>query len=176
MTGALALQRYDVDAVDDRPICLVRRFFLHAIGQLHRVQAALTHAPLDPVRPLEVIIQESDETRGKDANALMWSGTLHDIEQQAWVCDANGKSRRYRGEVWHEMFKDEFLPEYFIQGITRKGYVKWAMDPSGKRRLVGSTKNLTKKGFALYLTEVEAYGANLGVQYHANPNEVPRMP
>lgn len=35
---------------------------------------------------------------------------------------------------------------------------------------MGSTKDLTVRGFALYLQQVEAYGATeLGVRFHANP-------
>jgi hypothetical protein len=38
--------------------------------------------------------------------------------------------------------------------------------------LVGSTTQLTKPGFALYLTQVEAFGGNMGVEFSASPNEV----
>jgi hypothetical protein len=44
--------------------------------------------------------------------------------------------------------------------------------PSGERVLIGSTTQLTVRGFAQYLTRVEAYGAQeLSVEFHANPRE-----
>lgn len=158
----------------DREEFKTRRFYLHGQPQLTQLVACLRNAPLDPSRPLEVVIQERDQTRGLNANALMWAGPLKDISQQAWTV-IDGVSRRFREEIWHEYFKREYLPEQYTPGITRKGYVKWAPDPSGGRVLVGSTTQLTKKGFAEYLTQIEAHGANLGVMFHVNPNEIPAM-
>jgi len=55
--------------------------------------------------------------------------------------------------------------------IVKDSYRKYDTRPDGKRVLVGSTTELTVKGFAIYLQQVEAYGANLGVIYSANPND-----
>lgn len=118
--------------------------------------------PLDKENPLEIVVREKQKGRGLDANALMWAGALKDISEQAWF---GGK--KYSAEVWHHYFKVQFLPEQAEEGITKEGYRKWETAPNGDRVPVGSTGDLTKKGFALYLTELEAYGANLGVMYSA---------
>lgn len=132
-------------------------------------QTALTllaNAPLDPERPLEFVLRERPKARRPDQNALMWAGPLRDIAEQAYV---NG--RTYTAEVWHEHMKREFLPEDFDPVLCKQGYRKWDMNPRGERVLVGSTTELTVRGFALYLHEVEAYAqTELGVQFSERPN------
>ena len=130
--------------------------------------AAISNAPIDPERPIEVMLREEKKTRGMDANAAMWAGPLRDIAEQAWV-----DGRQFTAEVWHEFFKREYLPEdddAELESLCRDGYRKWAIDPSGARVLVGSTTQLLVKGMARYMTQVEAYGAGLGVQFHISPN------
>lgn len=134
--------------------------------QLNAALARLQHAPIDPEKPLEVIIREEVKVRGLDANARMWAGPLKDIAEQAYI-----EGRSYCAEVWHEYFKKEYLPEEFDPEMTREGYRKWATGPDGERVLIGSSTQLTVKGFAVYLTQVEAFGAGLGVQFSASPNE-----
>jgi hypothetical protein len=132
-------------------------------GELQRstLLAKVNQIPLDEKKPIEVIIREWSKPRKPDQNALMWAGTLKDIATQAYV---NG--RTYSAEIWHEHFKERFLPEEFMEGITKDGYKKWDVTPSGKRILVGSSTHLTVKGFALYLTEIESFAATeLGVQF-----------
>lgn len=176
MTALAASPGDEFELLDaERAEFKLRRFLLRTKAELMQLVAALRFIPLDAARPLEVLIQEQEEGRGLSANALMWAGPLHDIEQQAWMV-VDGVRRRFRAEVWHEYFKREYLPERPTPGMTRKGYAKWAMDPSNNRVMVGSTTMLTKKGFAEYLTQIEAHGASLGVMYHANPNELPALP
>lgn len=134
--------------------------------QLNSAMARLQNAPIDPDKPLEVIIREEVKVRGLDANARMWVGPLKDIAEQAYI-----EGRAYSAEVWHEYFKKEYLPEEFDAELTKDGYQKWAVAPDGERVLIGSTTQLTVKGFAIYLTQVEAFGAGLGVQFSASPNE-----
>ena len=81
-----------------------------------------------------------------------------------------------QGRYFIVHFKELFLPETFQSAehqaeIAKEGYRKYDTSPGGKRILVGSTTELTIKGFAIYLQQVEAFGANLGVIYSANPNE-----
>ncbi len=134
--------------------------------QLNAALARLQHVPIDPEKPLEVIIREEVKMRGLDANARMWAGPLKDIAEQAYI-----EGRAYSAEVWHEYFKKEYLPEEFDPEMTREGYRKWAVAPDGARVLIGSTTQLTVKGFAVYLTQVEAFGAGQGVLFSASPNE-----
>lgn len=128
--------------------------------------AAIRNLPLDEAKPLEVVIREPVKVRGLDANARMWAGPLRDISEQAWI-----EGRQHSAEVWAEYFKRHLLPEVFDPSMCKEGYSKWAYDPDGDRILIGSTTQLTVKGFAEYLTAIEAFGASLGVLFTASPNE-----
>ena len=135
-----------------------RRIVLAAEEQRACAMALLSNVPLG----LEVLIRKPVKVRGMDQNALMWVGPLADIAAQAWVA-----GRQYSAEVWHENFKRDYLPEEYDEELTKDGYRKWDMTPNGERVLIGSTTQLTKKGFSQYLTQVEAFGAGLGVQFGA---------
>ena len=126
----------------------------------------LMNAPLDPDRPLEMVLREQVKARGMDANARMWAGPLKDIASQAWY-----KGAQYSAEVWHSTFKRLYLPEEFDPDLCKEGYVKWAYDRDGERVLVGSTTQLTIKGFSVYLQKIEADGANMGVLFSASPRD-----
>lgn len=141
---------------------------IRLIGELQREAAiaVLRNMPLDAEKPLEAMFREEVKARKPDQNALMWAGPLRDIAEQGYV-----DGRSYTAEVWHEHFKAEFLPEVFEPELCKEGYRKYDYTPSGKRVLIGSTTQLTVKGFALYLQQVEAFGASLGVLFHVNPNE-----
>ena len=149
-----------------------RKIVLLGDVQLRTALALLPNLPLDPAYPLEVVVRERQTARGLDANARMWVGPLKDIASQAWVA-----GRQHSDVIWHEHFKDQYLPEDGTpeslpeNGLVKDGYRKWDWKLDGTRMLVGSTTELTKRGFALYMTEVEAFGANLGVQFSASPNE-----
>lgn len=142
---------------------------IRIVGEQQRQTAiALLNAvPVDSAKPLEMVLREEVKARKPDQNALMWVGPLKDIEQQAYV---NG--RTFSAAVWHEHFKAEFLPEEYDQELCKdSSYRKWDYNPKGERVLVGSTTDLTVKGFAQYLEQVIAFGAGLGVQFHANPRD-----
>lgn len=146
-----------------------RKVLLHTEAARQTAIAAIGHAPIDAERPIEVVIRERPKQRKPDQNALMWAGSLKDIAEQGYV---NG--RTYSASVWHEYFKAEFLPEeYDPERCKSETYQKWDFNPAGVPVLVGSTTDLTPKGFAEYLTQVEAYGAvELGVRFHANPKRM----
>jgi hypothetical protein len=127
---------------------------------------AIRNLPIDADKPLQVVIREEVKVRRLDANARMWAGPLKDIAEQAWI-----EGKQHSAEVWHHFFKREFLPEEFDEALCKEGYVKYEYDPSSERVLVGSSTQLTVKGFAEYMTAIEAFGANLGVQFSASPNE-----
>ncbi len=152
-----------------RPKFETRTIYLRAPLQRDSLLALIPHLPLDAERPLEVLIREQVKARKPDANALMWAGPLKDIAEQAWV-----QGRQFSAEVWHEHFKEQYLPEEFDPELCRDGYRKWDYTPAGKRVLVGSTTQLTSKGFSQHLEQVFAEGASMGVEFHANPNEMRR--
>lgn len=135
-------------------------------GELRQTAVtALLNAPIDPDKPLEFLLREEVKARKPDQNSLMWVGPLADIAEQGYV-----KGRTYSAEVWHEFFKREYLPEEFDPTLCKEGYRKWDYTPKGERVLIGSTTDLTVRGFALYLKQVEAYAqVELGVQLHASP-------
>ena len=144
---------------------------IRLVGEQQRETAIalIRSMPLDPAHPLEIVAREEVKARKPDQNSAMWAGPLADIAEQAYV---NG--RTYTAEVWHQHFKAEFLPEEFDPELTKDGYQKWDWTPAGERVLIGSTTQLTVKGFAQYLEQVIAFGASLGVAFHANPNDARR--
>ena len=137
-----------------------RQAFLGNEMNREAAKLLIDKAPLDPLRPLEVLIREQVKQRGLDVNSLMWAGPLKDISEQAWVA-----GKRFSADAWHHFFKIEFLPEEFDPELCLEGYVKWEIAPNGDRALVGSTTKLSRKGFAIYLEQVTAYGAGLGVMF-----------
>lgn len=137
-----------------------RKILVVSPAQLSTAAAVLKTVPVDAANPIEIRIGEQVKGRNKDQNALMWAGPLRDIANQAYV---NGKT--YSADVWHEHFKREFLPEEADIELTREGYQKWRYLPSGERILKASTGDLTTRGFSIYLEQIYAYGASLGVQF-----------
>ena len=135
---------------------------IRLIGKLQIDTAinAIQNAPIDIERPLEVIIREEQKGRSLSANALMWAGPLNDIASQAWV---HGK--QYSALIWHEYFKEKFLPDFPDPTQVKEGYRKYEETPDGRRVLIGSTQKLTKHGFSLYMEQIYAYGADLGVRF-----------
>lgn len=117
--------------------------------------------PLDDAKPLQVTIEEFRKKRGLDANALYWAGPLRDISEQAWL---NG--RQFSAEIWAHYFKEQLLPEECDPELCLSDYEKWSFDPAGERVLIGSTTQLTVKGFAQHIEAVMAFGASLGVIFH----------
>ena len=135
---------------------------IRLVGKLQADTAinAIQNAPIDTERPLEVIIREEQKGRSLSANALMWAGPLNDIANQAWV-----HGRQYSALIWHEYFKEKFLPDFPDLTQVKEGYRKYEETPDGRRVLIGSTQKLTKHGFSLYMEQIYAYGAELGVRF-----------
>ncbi len=154
-----------------RPQYKSRTIYLAGEQQVELAFAMLRAVPIDPIRPLELVLRERAKGRRLDQNAAMWAGPLRDIADQAWV-KLDGVSRQFSAEVWHEHFKRSFLPEDDdpeFEDYCKDGYCKWAIDPAGERVLIGSTTQLTERGFTNYLRQVEALGAGLGVMFSATP-------
>ena len=124
--------------------------------------------------------QDSGKPKAKkrklSLNAAMWAGPLRDIERDAWF-----RGRQYRAEIWHEHFKEAFLPDEsdfdFDPSHVLDGYRKWDVSPwNGSRVLVGSTTQLTDAGMRIYLLKIEAEAATeYGVTF-TTPIEPEREP
>ena len=125
------------------------------------LMALVRNLPIDAEAPLQITVQEYQPVRKMSQQALLFAGPMRDIARQAWF-----DGRQYSVEVLHEFCKREFLPEDFDPELCKRGYQKWDIDPVGNRILVGSTTQLTVKGYSQYLEQVFAFGANLGVQFH----------
>ena len=113
-------------------------------------------------KPWQVDIGPEKKVRSLSANARYWAGTLKDIER-----DATYEGQHYRAELWHEHASELFLPDeadfdFDENHVTNPNkYRKWEYPPMLKhRRLIGSTTQLTVKGFAVYQERVEAYFAS----------------
>lgn len=147
---------------------ITRKFILSGTGPQQLAIACINHVPLDFDMPLEVLVREQVKARKQDQNSLMWVGPLADIEEQAYV-----EGRTYSAEVWHEWAKREFLPEEDDRELgllVKDGYRKWDTTPSGERVLVGSTTQLTVRGFSHYMEKLYAHGASLGVKFRERGN------
>lgn len=142
-----------------------RQFLLRDDRVRENLLNVVRNLPLDSAFPLEVVIREQIKGRKPDQNALYWSGPLADIAEQAWV-----EGKQHSAEVWHQYFRRELLPDDFDPEQCKEGYQKWVIDPAGERIMVGSTTQLTVKGFSNYLEAVYAFGAALGVQFHIKEN------
>lgn len=142
-----------------------RKLLLRGQEQVDRAIALLRTVPLDDKKPLEVLVREEVKARKPDQNSLMWAGPLKDIAEQAWI---DGK--QHSAAVWHEYFKQQFLPDFYDSEFCKdEKYQKWAEGPGGDQVLVGSSTDLTIKGFAQYLEQIHAFGASLGVEFHEAP-------
>lgn len=139
-----------------------RSIILLADQQREIACAAVRNAP-DGV---EVVIREPVKARGLDQNGLYWL-RLGEIADQAWL-----GGRQYIKEVWHHYAGINIMPE---QIVTRDGETrsKWVEVPSGDP-IVISTTALERRCFAEYTTAVEAFGAQMGVMFSANPREAGR--
>lgn len=150
----------------NRPKVDFQPIYVRSEAQIALAVARVKSLPIDPDHPVEVLIREQVKKRKITLNQAMWAGPLHDIEKQAWV---NG--RQFRAEIWHEHFKERFLPdpdwENFDPTHVIEGYRKWDLDPwKGNRILVGSTTQLTDRGMKVYLLQIEAEAATeYGVQF-----------
>lgn len=124
--------------------------------------AAVRNMPIDPAKPLQALLREEVKARKLDQQALLFAGPMLDIAQQAWM-----NQRQYDVPVWHYYCKVQFLPEVYDEALCLEGYVKWEIAPNGERVLVGSTKQLTVRGYSQYLEQVFALGGSLGVEFSA---------
>jgi hypothetical protein len=120
---------------------------------------------------IEVVARQVTKVRTLDQNARMWAGPLKDIEDQAWL-----RGRKYSAYVWHEYFKTQYLPEdgdHDIDALVKdpSTYRKWETGPGDLIICIGSTGQLTRKGFSEYMERVHAFGAYLGVMFSAGPND-----
>ena len=148
------------------------KFQQRIIKLLKETQKEAAFAMIDnlPIgKNIEIVARESVKARKLDQNALMWVGPLKDIEEQAWL-----NNRQFSAEIWHQYFKEQFLPDEMIESyihevVTKPEiYKKWGIDPKNERIIVSSTKDLTVHGFSQYLEQIYAFGANLGVLFHIN--------
>lgn len=125
----------------------------------------LRNAPIDPVKPIEVVIREQVKARSNDANSYYWL-VLNQISEQGWI---NGKS--YSSECWHEYAKRNLMSDIVVtkDGVSRS---KWEECPDGSMSVI-STTQLEKSCFADYITTLEAWASReIGVKFSTNRKEI----
>lgn len=137
-----------------------RTITLQTEAQREQAMLMVRNMPLG----VEIVAREPVKARKPEQNSLMWAGALSDMAD-AWI---DGK--QYRAETWHEYFKANFLPETADPLLVKKPetYQKWDYTLSGQRVLVGSTTDLTVRGFAEYLEQIYAFGSMHGVRFKAD--------
>lgn len=143
-----------------------RPFLLSSPDVVARVIAVLGHVPVDPLRPLQVLIREHKIQRNNGQNDYYWM-RVTEIAEQAWI-----GGRQFSPAILHEYFKANLLPDDEPKpdpAYVRDGYRKYEYAPDGERVLVASTTMLTVAGFADFVTRVEAWGASLGVEFSVDP-------
>ena len=129
-------------------------------------QKTIGDLPTD--RSVEVIIQKHVKKhvkkRTNGQNKFQWKAILGDISRQVKI-----DGRTFSPDVWHEHFKELFLPDEPSHELTLPSYKKWQEMPDGKLKMVGSTTKLTTKGMSLYFEELFAYAViELNVKFTAN--------
>jgi hypothetical protein len=118
---------------------------------------AILNAPVGHV----VTVAPETKQRSLPQNRLQWAELLGEVSRQVWI-----EGRQFDEEIWHEHFKEKFMPDVEEAGITLPGYVKWKDKPDGSLKCVASTTKLTKRGMTNYLNECYAYAAQeLGVRF-----------
>lgn len=141
-----------------------RKFLLGADKVRDQVMAVVRNLPIDPLRPLEVVVQEEPRKRGLDANAYYWL-RLGEAAEQCWL-----EGRSYNADTWHEYLKRNVMADEIV---TKDGErrPKWIEMPDGALTVI-STTQLEKACFFEYTTMCEAFFANLGVRFSADPRQV----
>jgi hypothetical protein len=135
-----------------------RRIILRSEQIRSLALATVSNLPVDDEQPLEILIRPYKAKRRNEANALYWV-RLAEIADQAWF-----GGRQFDPDTLHEYFKIQFLPDECAKGID-----KWTFLPFTEMRVLRmSTTDLSTSEFAEYLTQVEAFGADLGVQFSAD--------
>ena len=134
-----------------------RSILLRSQQQVDTLLYLIPNLPLDPDKPLEVLIREQVKQRGLDQNGLYWK-RVGEIANQAWF-----QGRQYSKDVWHEYAVKHILPEEIT---TKDGEIrsKWVDCPDGSQTVI-STTQLSKGTFAAFTEEVEVFGAGLGVHF-----------
>lgn len=147
----------------DRPKFPDRTFLLGEKGVVDRIVAVLANVPIDPLRPLQVVIREMPIKRSLDQNAYYWL-RIGEIADQAW-----NDGRQFASDVWHEYVRRNILPDTIIDkdDVERS---KWIELPDGTLTVI-STTELSRKTFADYTTMLEAFGVSLGVEFSADPRQ-----
>ncbi len=149
-----------------------RVIVLDSVKKRDALITTIMNLPLDG--SLEGAIRLHQEKRSNPQNNTMWL-RLGEIAEQAWILGV-----RYSDETWHEQYKREYLPDETKPDFdpshvkSPENWRKWGYLPNGERVLLGSTTGLSKKGFSIYLTQIEAHGAGMGVLFSADPRTIER--
>lgn len=152
----------------ERQKFVTRRFLISSREVLERALLVLRNLPIDPLRPLEIVAQEEPKKRNNDQNSYYWL-RLGELADQVWQ-----EGKQYNSDIWHEYARRNIMPDEITDkdGIVRS---KWVELPDGSMTVI-STTMLDRATFANYTTMLEAFGANLGCEFSADPRQFQGMP
>jgi len=138
-----------------------RRFELRTEQARESAIALIRNLPLHEVKPITVTVDEYKKQRGLSANSYYWL-RLGEIAEQAYFA-----GRQFNADCLHEYCKRMLMQE---EVTLSDGTVtsKWVELPDGSLTVI-STTQLERKCFADYVTIVEKFGAEAGVQYSERP-------
>jgi len=117
---------------------------------------------------IEICIRPVTKTRSESQNKRHWAAVMKDISDQAYV---GGK--QFSVEIWHSFLKAKFLPSPECEDIALlvknpEKYQLFADMPDGSVKCVGSTTQLTVRGFSEYMESVQAWAVTeCGVMFSA---------
>lgn len=130
-----------------------------AESQREACQKIIRHLPVDG--SMQVTISPYVKPGSAAQRRTYWGVRMGEVADQAWW-----DGRQYPAPVWHQFFKERFLPDAPEEGITLPGYCKWMEMPGGELRMMGSTERLTMRGRYEYQMRVEAFCAGeFGVRF-----------
>jgi NinB protein len=141
-----------------------RKILLAGSMQVESAKQLISNAPIDPLKPIEVVIREFVKKRSADQNSYYFR-RLGEISAQAWV---GGK--QFGTDAWHEYAKQNIMPDMVE---LKNGDIVSKLEelPNGKLVVISTTR-LSIACFAEYINLIEAYGASeLGVKFSANYHE-----
>jgi hypothetical protein len=117
-----------------------------------------------------MVVEHTHHSLGGESAILYYSAK----DKKVYAITADGKKALAKAltvKPAKDKFKSEFLFEEDAADLHELvkdpfKWKKWDYTPNGDRILVGSTTDLTVKGFSQYLEQVHAFGSSLGVMFH----------
>lgn len=132
---------------------VLRTFVLRDADVAARMLAYVKEHAAEAARrgqPLQVTVARYAPPRSNGSNKHLWGDVLGPISEQVSV-----GGTYYKADIWHEHFKELFLPDVCAAGIE-----KWVHFADGSRRVAMSTTDLNREEFEVYIEQIRAHAAS----------------